>query len=449
MRSAPPDKSNLQAYANRPASLELPGSPFQRVTTLLDGIEPGLAEIDLGVGGPQHQMPAFVEPVLMQKTAEFRHYPPSKGTPEFLQSVRKWLDHRYALDGLVGEDAILPLNGSREGLFFALFEAKRRKPVEDPLVFSPNPFYQTYAAAAKAAGCRFLSPPDSAAEGMAAESLQGLPDFAALAPELLADTVAVYVASPTNPQGNSATLGYWQNLIELADRHDFMIFADECYSEIYRDSPPTGILEAARSAGSTDHVISFNSLSKRSNLPGLRVGFMAGDATFLTELAKFRNMAAPQVPMPLQAVAAAAFADETHVAENRRLYNAKFDMAQAALAPLLPLRIPDGGFFLWADCSAFMPGEAMALHLWKEAGLRVVPGAYLTADETDENGIAQNRSDGFIRIALVHDLATASEAINRLRHSLEQLPHISTRKSEQTSSGISRPQNEQTGKFHA
>ncbi len=289
MRSAPPDKSNLQAYANRPASLELPGSPFQRVTTLLDGIEPGLAEIDLGVGGPQHQMPAFVEPVLMQKTAEFRHYPPSKGTPEFLQSVRKWLDHRYALDGLVGEDAILPLNGSREGLFFALFEAKRRKPVEDPLVFSPNPFYQTYAAAAKAAGCRFLSPPDSAAEGMAAESLQGLPDFAALAPELLADTVAVYVASPTNPQGNSATLGYWQNLIELADRHDFMIFADECYSEIYRDSPPTGILEAARSAGSTDHVISFNSLSKRSNLPGLRVGFMAGDAKFLTELAKFRN----------------------------------------------------------------------------------------------------------------------------------------------------------------
>lgn len=444
MRSAPPDKSNQQSHANRPASLMLSGSPFQRVTDLLSGIEPGQPAIDLGVGGPQHQMPPLVEPVLLRNIAEFRHYPPIRGTPEFRNAVRNWLDHRYALDGLIDAEAILPLNGSREGLFYALFEARRRKPVSDPLVFSPNPFYQTYAAAAHAAGCRFLSPPDCAAE-----NLQGLPDFAAVPAELLDDTVAVYVASPANPQGNCAPLAYWQELIALAAHHDFMIFADECYSEIYRDRAPAGILEAAATAGSTGRVVSFNSLSKRSNLPGLRVGFMAGDAEFLTGLAKFRNMAAPQVPMPLQAVAAAAFSDEAHVAENRRLYNAKFDMAQAALAPLLPLQIPDGGFFLWMDCSPFMPGEAMALHLWKAAGLRVVPGAYLTADETDENGAAHNRSDGYIRIALVHDLATTEVAIDRLRHCLEQLPQISIRISEQDSSGNSHPQKEQTGKFHA
>lgn len=426
-------------------SLVLPGSPFQRLSALLSGHEPGQSRIDLGVGEPKHDIPSFVGPVLADNVADFGRYPPIRGTEDFRGAVVTWLDRRYGLNGFIGEDAVLPLNGSREGLFYALFEAKRRKPVKTPLVFSPNPFYQTYAAAAQSAGCRFLSPPDPASEG-----LDGLPDFSALSPDTLKNTIAVYIASPANPQGNCAPLSYWQSLIELARQHDFIILADECYSEIYRQQAPEGILEAAKMTGSASHVISFNSLSKRSNLPGLRVGFMAGDAQFVTDLTKFRNMAAPQVPLPLQAVAVKALGDEAHVAENRRLYNEKFDLAQKILGDALPLDIPEGGFFLWADCSAYLSGEEMALHLWKSAGLRVVPGAYLTAAEpappAAEAFVSSDRklfnpSEGRIRVALVHDLATTRIAMTRFRQCLDQLPVKPSSDQQQRS--------KQTGKSHA
>ncbi len=426
-------------------SLVLPGSPFQRLTVLLSGHEPGQSRIDLGVGEPKHDIPSFVGPVLAENVADFGRYPPIRGTEDFRGAVVKWLDRRYGLNGFIGEDAVLPLNGSREGLFYALFEAKRRKPVKTPLVFSPNPFYQTYAAAAHSAGCQFLSPPDPASEG-----LDGLPDFSALSPDTLNNTIAVYIASPANPQGNCAPLSYWQRLIELARQHDFIILADECYSEIYRQQAPQGILEAAKMTGSASHVISFNSLSKRSNLPGLRVGFMAGDAQFVTDLTKFRNMAAPQVPLPLQAVAVKALGDEAHVAENRRLYNEKFDLAYNILGDALPLDIPEGGFFLWADCSAYLSGEEMALHLWKSAGLRVVPGAYLTAAEpappaadasVSSDHKLSNPSEGRIRVALVHDLATTRIAMTRFRQCLDQLPVKPSSDQQQRS--------KQTGKSHA
>lgn len=445
MRSGQSDRLTNCGEDDGAVSLVLPGSPFQRLTALLCGHEPGQSKIDLGVGEPKHDIPDFVAPILAENVNDFGRYPAIKGTPDFRAAVRHWLDNRYGLDGFVGEDAILPLNGSREGLFYALFEAKRRKPVDAPVVFSPNPFYQTYAAAAQAAGCRFLSPPESASD-----ELDGLPDFSALSPDVLRDTIAVYIASPANPQGNCAPMSYWQGLIAQARDHDFMILADECYSEIYREVAPQGILEAAKLTGSASHVISFNSLSKRSNLPGLRVGFMAGDSEFVTDVTKFRNMAAPQVPLPLQAVAVRAFGDEAHVAENRRLYNEKFELARAVLADALPLDIPDGGFFLWADCSQYMPGEDLALHLWKTAGLRVVPGAYLTADEPENKPTGepirstnrpQNRSDGRIRVALVHDLATTEIAMTRFRQCLDQLPKKSVSNSQYRS--------KQTGKFHA
>lgn len=418
MGSALSEKVVSSSQIGSSASLSLPGSPFQRLAALLQDTAPGLDPIDLGVGEPRHQMPSFVGPVLAENLADFRRYPPIKGSDEFRASVGKWLDKRYGLQGAIDPArAILPLNGSREGLFFALFEACSRKPIEKPVVYSPNPFYQTYAAAAGAAGCRFLSPPE-----FEDADLEGLPDFNALAEDALQNTVAVYVASPANPQGNCASRDYWTSLIKLAHKHNFMIFADECYSEIYRTAPPVGILEIANELGSFSQIISFNSLSKRSNLAGLRAGFMAGDESFISDLTQFRNMAAPQVPLPVQAVAAAAFADEDHVVENRKLYNQKFDIAADILSDVLPVSVPAGGFFLWADCQEYMTGEAMALHLWQQAGLRVVPGSYLTADEPGHENDLKNRAKTKVRIALVHDLATTIEALTRLKDCLNDLP---------------------------
>lgn len=418
MSSASSDKIVLSSKIGSSASLSLPSSPFQRLAVLLQDTQPALSPIDLGVGEPRHQIPPFVGGVLTENLADFRRYPAIKGTAEFRNSVSNWLNKRYSLQGTINPDnAVLPLNGSREGLFFALFEACRRKPVDSPIVFSPNPFYQTYAAAAGAAGCTFLSPPEfSQAE------LEGLPNFDAIPAETLNSTVAVYIASPANPQGNCASKDYWNSLIKLSVKHDFMVFADECYSEIYRDTPPIGILEAAMEFGSFANLISFNSLSKRSNLPGLRVGFMAGDEYFLSGLMKFRNMAAPQVPLPLQAVAAAAFQDEDHVIENRKLYNKKFQLAKDILSDVIPVSVPDGGFFLWPDCQDYADGETLALHLWKTAGIRVVPGSYLAADEADRMDGLQNRANTKVRIALVHDLQTTKEALMRIKDCLKDMP---------------------------
>lgn len=397
------------------ASLSLPSSPFQRLAALLQDTKPALSPIDLGVGEPRHQMPPFVGRILAENLADFRRYPPMKGSAEFRNSVSNWLNNRYNLQGAIDpERAVLPLNGSREGLFFALFEACRRKPVKNPIVFSPNPFYQTYAAAANSAGCTFLSPPE-----FKEYELDGLPDFNSIPENALENTVAVYLASPANPQGTCASKEYWISLIRLSLRHNFMIFADECYSEIYRDVPPVGILEAAIDFGSFSNVVCFNSLSKRSNLAGLRAGFMAGDERFLSSLIKFRNMAAPQVPLPVQAVAAAAFEDEDHVVENRKLYNKKFRIAEDILSDVLPISIPKGGFFLWLNCQQYGDGEKLALHLWKEAGLRIVPGSYLTANETDEMAGLQNKASNKVRIALVHDLQTTEEALTRLKNCLK------------------------------
>jgi aspartate/methionine/tyrosine aminotransferase len=265
----------------------------------------------------------------------------------------------------------------------------------------PNPFYAAYAAGALAAECEPVFLPAVAATGF-------LPDLAALPESLLARTVAFYIASPANPQGAVADKAYLARLAELARRFGFLVFSDECYSEIYSERAPVGMLEAA--GADFANVIVFQSLSKRSNLPGLRVGFAAGDRKFLARFLDLRNVAAPQVPVPLQRVAIAAYADEAHVDANRRLYAQKFDLADQIIGNRYGYRRPAGGFFLWLDVSAQGGDEAATARLWREAGLRVVPGRYLAQAQAD----GSNPGEGFIRVAMVHDRDTTAEALHRL-----------------------------------
>jgi N-succinyldiaminopimelate aminotransferase len=383
-------------------------SPFQRLARLIAGTRPGAEPIDLAVGEPRHPIPSFVGPTLARSLDGFGRYPAIRGTDAFRRAVADWLDRRYALGGLIDpETSVLPLNGSREGLFFAALEARDAAAGKagPPAILMPNPLYQAYAAGAEAAGAEAVALSPAAPGGV-------LPDLSALDPALLDRTIAIYLASPSNPQGTVMTAADWRALIELARRHAFMVFADECYSELYRADrpPPTGILEVARDGLGLAGIVAFNSLSKRSNLPGLRCGFAAGDPDFLTRWTRLRNTAAPQVPTPLQAVAVAAFGDEKHVADNRRLYDAKYALARERLGHRFADLVPPGGFFLWLDVAAGGGGEAMALKLWRDAGLRTVPGGYLAVPGPD----GRNPGDPFLRLALVDDLATTGTALDRL-----------------------------------
>lgn len=380
------------------------GSPFSRLTKRLSGIAPGQPPIDLGLGEPRHPVPDFVAGILAAHTTDFSRYPPIRGIPEFRTSAAAWLDRRFDLAGsLDPERSILPLNGSREGLFFACLAARDRLMKTDPVVLVPNPFYQAYSAGAVEARAEPIFVPAPPETGF-------LPDLDSLDPSLLQRAIAFYYASPANPQGAVADEATWARLIALARRHDFYLFADECYSEIWRGSPPPGVLAAARATGSYANVVAFNSLSKRSNLAGIRCGLAAGDADFLDHMAMLRNMAAPQVPIPIQRVAAAAFADETHVEENRRLYDAKFAAARRILEGRFGEVVPPGGFFLWLDVSTWGGGEAVAVRLWQEAGVRVVPGGYLAVDSPDGDNVGAP----YIRVALVDDLGRTEEALSRV-----------------------------------
>ena len=315
---------------------------------------------------------------------------------------------RAAIDGIAGEidpaREVLPVSGSREGLFFAAIPAAGRKPVQGrPAILIVNPFYQAYLGAALATNCEpvFLN---------ATAETGHLPDLAALErePELLARAVALYLCSPANPQGAVADAAYIRAALGLARRHDIMLFFDECYSEIYSAEPPAGMLQAA--GADFSNVVVFHSLSKRSSLPGLRVGFAAGDAAFMKLFLDLRAVAAPQVPIPAQEVAVAAYGDEQHVEANRALYRAKFDLADQIIGNRYGYRRPPGGFFLWLDVAAQGGDEAATLKLWTEAGLRVLPGSY--AARPQANGF--NPGDGYIRIAMVQDRETTAEALHRL-----------------------------------
>jgi N-succinyldiaminopimelate aminotransferase len=386
---------------------DLVASPFARLAELLHGIAPGAPPIDLSLGEPRALIPSFLGPTLEQHLSEFGRYPPIRGIPALRQAIAVWLSRRYpTLAGEVDAEAeVLPLNGSREGLFSAVFPAlARRASASRPAVLIPNPFYQAYAAAAAASGAEPVFLDSSGAT-------QFLPALDAIDEQLLRRSVALYLCTPSNPQGAVADRSYLAAAIALARRFDFMLFADECYSEIYSDTPPPGALETALADnGSFANVVTFNSLSKRSGLPGLRSGFVAGDPAFIAAFARFRNVACPQVPLPIQHVSVRAWSDEEHVEQGRALYRQNFDIAGDVLQGRYGYRRPQGGFFLWLDMAAHGGGEEAVKTLWKGCGVRLLPGKYLA--RTGASGV--NPGVNHVRVALVHDSATTGEALGRI-----------------------------------
>jgi N-succinyldiaminopimelate aminotransferase len=379
-------------------------SPFVRLTELIADIEPGKPAIDLGVGEPKHGVPAFVAPVLAANISAFGQYPRNEGTLPFRQVAAGWASRRFRLDRAPDpEHEVLVLNGSREGLFLASIVAKQyvTSRLGRPAILIPNPFYAAYSAGAAAADCDIVYLPATREAGF-------LPDLDALDESLLKRTVAMFLASPSNPQGAVADISYLQRVTGMARRYGFLVFSDECYSEIYTRSAPPGVLEAAGDA--FENVVAFQSLSKRSNLPGLRVGFVMGDRRFLGRFLELRCVAAPQVPVPAQEVAIAAYRDEAHVEANRDLYREKFDLADQIIGDRYGYRRPAGGFFLWLDVSASGGSEAATERLWREAGVRVLPGSYAAREQAD----GSNPGAGYIRVAMVHDRETTAEALRRI-----------------------------------
>src|ERR1700743_1266220 len=338
-------------------------SPFLRVTDWLAPHHPAKPLITLSLGEPQHPVPEFVGPVLARHIADFGRYPIAKGIEPFRRAASNWLSTRFDLPRPIDpENELLVLNGSREGLFFAAITAARyvgeRK--GRPAILVPNPFYPAYGAGARAANCETIFLPTTLANGF-------LPDLDALDDATLARTVAIFIASPAHPQGAVASPDYFRRLKQLADRFGFMILSDECYSEIYTREAPGSALECDGPAFT--NVLSFQSLSKRSNLPGMRVGFAAGDKKFLAMFHELRNVAAPQVPVPLQHVAIAAYSDETHVEENRRLYRIKFDLADQILGNRYGYVRPAGGFCVWLGLFPRGRGEAAAIQINWDSGV--------------------------------------------------------------------------------
>lgn len=379
-------------------------SPFARLTDLLSPYKPGKSLINLSLGEPQHPVPDFVGPILAKHINDFGRYPIARGIEPFRQAAAAWATRRFGLPrALDPETEVLVLNGSREGLFFAGIAAARYVSARKgtPAILMPNPFYPAYAAGARAAGCEAVFLPTTRDNGF-------LPDLDSLSAKILDRTAAFYLASPANPQGSVASRAYFDRVKQLADRHGFIVLSDECYSEIYTQDAPGSMLASA--GNDFANVVAFQSLSKRSNLPGMRVGFVAGDRNFLARFHELRNVAAPQVPVPLQHVAVAAYNDETHVDENRRLYRIKFDLADQILGNRFGYRRPAGGFCIWLDVSAYGGDEAATVKLFRDGGVRVVPGSYLARQQAD----GSNPGAGYIRVAMVQDSETTAEALHRM-----------------------------------
>ena len=384
-------------------------SSFTRTNRLLGQIPAGHRRaIEMTAGDPKEAMPGFVADKLSEARALLGTYPKIRGSDELRSSIAGWIGRRYGLAG--GVDAsreVLPLNGSREGLFFAALPAVGRKHrATRPIMLLPNPFYQAYLGATYGTGCEPHYLNATAATGH-------LPDLDDLArqPDILARVAAFYLCSPANPQGSVAGSAYLKRALALARDYDFMLFLDECYSEIYVGEPPIGGLQvAAATPERFKNLVVFNSLSKRSNLPGMRSGFAAGDGDFLDTLAEIRNLTAPQMPGPVQHASAAVWSEEQHVAVIRQAYRAKFEVCDELLSGRYAYRRPAGGFFLWLDMAHLGGAEAAALTIWKRSGVKVLPGVYLAHE--DRHGVNPGRD--FIRIALVHDAATVREALERI-----------------------------------
>ncbi|MBB06094.1 MAG: aspartate aminotransferase [Pseudooceanicola sp.] len=385
--------SNLPAYA------------FPRLRALLDSRAPGGPVVNMTIGEPRHGYPEWVPQVLAENVEGFAKYPPNDGTPELLEAISQWIARRYGVT--IGADRVMTLNGSREGLYNAAMALlPETKAGKTPTVLIPNPFYQVYMIGALSAGAEPVFIPATAQTGF-------LPDYASLPDDVLDRATAAYICSPSNPQGAVADRDYWCELIALAEKHDFTIFSDECYSEIYRSTPPVGALEVAAEMGADpERIVIFQSLSKRSNLPGLRAGFLAAGPESIIRLRQLRAYSGTPIPLPLQKVAERAWNDETHVTENRALYQAKFAEADRVLNGVPGYQGPEGGFFLWLPVA---DGEQAALDLWTETGIRVLPGAYLSREVDGEIP-----GKPYIRVAMVTPKEEMAQALITLRNHLYQ-----------------------------
>ena len=388
--------------------------PFQRLAALLAGVEPpaGTTPIVMSIGEPQHAAPSLLLPALAENPADWGKYPPNAGTPDYRAAVAAWCARRYNLPaGFLDADRnLLPVAGSREALFMAAqLCVPPRKNGKTPTVLMPNPFYQVYFGAAVMNGAEPIFVP-------ATKTTDFLPDYAAVDRDNLERAAMAYLCTPANPQGTVASLDVLKDAIRLARKHDFVLISDECYSEIYDGAPPAGALEACAALGEgLSNVLVFNSLSKRSSVPGLRAGFVAGDADLIAKFSKLRAHGGAVQPLPVMAAAAALWRDEEHVEENRRLYRAKTDDAARIFGGDFGFYRPAGGFFLWLDVG---DGEAATKKLWSEAGVKVLPGGYLSrADGASK----VSPGDAYIRVALVHDRARTETALNRMKQTLATL----------------------------
>ncbi len=380
----------------------LPEYAFPRLRALLSGIEPGGTPTLMTIGEPRHAIPDFVAPVIAASIGEFGKYPPNEGTPELLGAISGWISRRHGIE--VPPARITSLNGTREGLFNAAIAlCPEQKNGQHPAILIPNPFYQVYAVAAAAVAAEPVFVPATDATGH-------LPDYAGLPAGLLDRVAIAYLCSPANPQGAVADADYLERLIALADRHDFLIFADECYSEIYRDVPPPGALAVATRMGLADRVVMFNSLSKRSNLPGLRSGFAAGGAAQIARLRQLRSYSGAPLPLPAQRVSERAWSDEDHAVANRKLYHEKYAIADRIFGNVPGYLPPEGGFFLWLPVA---DGEAAALKLWRETGIQALPGAYLSRDVG-----GANPGKEYVRVALVASAVETEACLTRIRDCL-------------------------------
>ncbi|MDX8355109.1 aminotransferase class I/II-fold pyridoxal phosphate-dependent enzyme [Cognatiyoonia sp. IB215182] len=381
---------------------DLPAATWPRLRALLDVPTKASETINMTIGEPRHAFPAFVGEILAANLQGFAKYPDNNGVPALLEAIGGFLHRRYGVN--VPPSQILTLNGTREGLYNAAMALCPEQKNGKPIILSPNPFYPVYAVAALSANADPVYVPATAETGH-------LPDFAALPDDVLNRTALAYICSPANPQGAVADECYWRDLIALAETYDFKVLADECYSEIYRDTPPPGALQIAHQMGADpERVVIFHSLSKRSNLPGLRSGFCAGGPESIARLRQLRAFAGAPLPEPLQAIAASVWNDEAHVVENRALYHRKYEIADDILGHIPGYQSPQAGFFLWLPTD---DGEEAAVRLWQETGVRVLPGAYLSRAVNDENP-----GKNYIRVAMVAPTQEMQRGLTLIRDCL-------------------------------
>ncbi|WP_111496577.1 succinyldiaminopimelate transaminase [Marinobacter bohaiensis] len=381
--------------------------PFEKLAELKAGIEPSahLAPIALGIGEPKHPAPAFVKQVVRDNLDRLANYPTTKGMDELRQAIADWATTRFQLKPgtLTAADHVIPVNGTREAIFSLIQAVIDPKP--DATLVTPNPFYQIYEGAAFLAGATPHYLPCDADNHF-------IPDFEAVSAADWDRCQVLFLCSPGNPSGSVIPRDTLKRLIELADRHDFLIASDECYSELYPDenNPPEGLLQTCAAIGRDDYArcIVFHSLSKRSNLPGLRSGFVAGDASVLKQYLRYRTYHGSSMPIQHQLASIAAWQDEDHVRENRAAYREKFDAVVPILADVMRVSAPDAGFYLWPETP--FADDIFARDLAASQNVHVLPGRYLSRT-IDGHNPGENR----VRMALVAPLEECIEAAQRIR----------------------------------